>query len=139
MPLSCRRTVVKWREKLVSLTYVVIIWNKKYSWILNLTDIFLYKKLPLNLYFFILSVACYPWHDILDSSTCIEDLLIINEWSTAEELETIAEPDRKTLLMLKISKKLNSTVHTVVDMSQRYSIFILNLNWSPQPLSIKIT
>ena len=64
-------------------------------------------------------VACFPWQELATESTCLEDLLVKNHWASSEDLVNATRDDHKSMVLLKLSEKLNKTIHTLVDLSVR--------------------
>ena len=64
-------------------------------------------------------VACLPWNEIIESQTCITDILIHTGWFTPAFLSNITIDDQKTMLRVQLSKSLDPTVHSMVDLSIR--------------------
>ena len=54
------------------------------------------------------------------ASDCVEEVLLVNGWSSEQGLINVTAEDKKTLLMVSLAKKLNSEVHSFVDLASRY-------------------
>jgi hypothetical protein len=51
--------------------------------------------------------------------SCLDTALLENNWATTEELIVMEEEMKKSLLAEKLNLRLNSMVHTIVDLSMR--------------------
>ena len=64
-------------------------------------------------------VECFEWHSSLASADCIQSYLLSNRWISQGDLESLAEADRKNLLIKKLNQHLDGEIHSVVDLSMR--------------------
>ena len=53
----------------------------------------------------------------MDSPDCMDIALSENRWTTGTQLLEMSEADKKTKLMQSLNKHLNSSIHTVSDLS----------------------
>ena len=63
------------------------------------------------------TVECSDWWVDVSSDNCVDSALLSNRWVTVEQLEQLSETDRKTKLMESLNKHLNSSLHTIPDLS----------------------
>ena len=73
----------------------------------------------LDLYLLCFLVSCDAWHEYMAASDCVEEVLLVNGWSSEKGLINVTAEDKKTLLMVSLAKKLNSEVHSFVDLANR--------------------
>ena len=64
-------------------------------------------------------VACNDWSKLVDSQTCLKDGLIINEWSTEEDLVNKTSEDLKTEMIYTLFDKIDYKVHDIMDLGVR--------------------
>ena len=41
-----------------------------------------------------LSVDCEPWYETVDTESCVNETLVVNDWITEEEFQTLTDDDR---------------------------------------------
>jgi hypothetical protein len=63
---------------------------------------------------------CAAWYSMVNSPTCVSDLLISSSWSNASRMANISSDDAVSLLKTYLQQYLNGTVHTIVELSARF-------------------
>lgn len=53
----------------------------------------------------------------MESDSCLKENLLRNKWATATDLIGLSEVDKKTKLIKELHKRLNSSIHTIPDLS----------------------
>ena len=61
-------------------------------------------------------MECYYWPDYVQSETCLDPALLQNRWTDQAALATMAEADKKNLLMSKLTLNLNSEIHSLTEL-----------------------
>ncbi len=68
----------------------------------------------------IFSVDCSEtWSDTVPTADCVTRLLIANGWMTLNASMIMSSDDQRAVLMSSINQFLNSSFHTIIELSQR--------------------
>ena len=64
-------------------------------------------------------VECSPWYETVNSTNCIKDNLLTNDWIAPDSVKDLQVADAKVVLISKLNSLLDNTVHTIPELSLR--------------------
>ena len=64
-------------------------------------------------------VECFPWASYVDTPDCLETSLLLNKWVNSSQLLEMSESDKKSLLVKRLSLRLDPLTHSVPELGQR--------------------
>ena len=67
----------------------------------------------------LISVECYPWASYVGSDDCVNTALIQNSWATQEEVATLQDTDKKTMLISGLNLRLDPETHSKPELGGR--------------------
>lgn len=72
-----------------------------------------------QLFIFFNSVECFPWYNTVNSPDCVKENLLKNDWIAPDAIKDLQKADAKFILINKLNSLLDSSIHTIPDLSLR--------------------